>query len=86
MDALRAIDNGYFDLLITDVRLGSREPHGVALARMAHHKYPSLKILFLTGTMNIEQDEPNLPGVTLYKPVDLSILSKKVQDMLSRVG
>lgn len=83
MQALRAIDEGNFGVVIADVALYPNEPHGVALARMIRNKHPDIRILFVTGVLDIEQKESGIPGEILYKPVDLAVLSRKVQELLA---
>ena len=82
LNALRVIDKGGIDVLIADVALYPKEPHGVALARMIRSKHPNIRILFVTGVKDIEQLESAIPGEVLYKPVDLADLSRKVQQLL----
>ena len=83
MDALRVIDRGGIDVLITDVTLQAKEPHGIALARMIRTKHPYLPILFVTGITDVERLEGGIPGEVLYKPVELAELSRKVQELLA---
>jgi CheY-like chemotaxis protein len=82
LDALRTVDGGGIDVVITDVALYPKEPHGVALARMIRRKHPSIRILLVTGIQDIEQLESEIPGEVLYKPVELADLSCKVQELL----
>jgi two-component system, cell cycle sensor histidine kinase and response regulator CckA len=83
MDALRVIDEGDIDVVIADIALYPKEPHGVALARMIRRKQPNIRILFVTGIKDIEQLEAEIPGEVLYKPVELATLSRKVQELLA---
>jgi two-component system, cell cycle sensor histidine kinase and response regulator CckA len=83
MEALRVIDKGDVDVVIADILLYPKEPHGVALARMIHAKHPELPILFVTGVKDIEQHEVGMPGEVLYKPIELADLSRKVQELLA---
>lgn len=82
MAALQVIEQGGIDVVVLDIALYPNEPHGVALARMIQRKHPSIRILFVTAVKNIEQLEPAIPGEILYKPVELSALSRKVQELL----
>lgn len=77
MAALDAIDKGGIDLVVADVGLNPKEPHGVALARMIHNRHPRMHILFVTGMMDIGELESELPGELLFKPVELTVLSAK---------
>jgi CheY-like chemotaxis protein len=83
LEALRVVEKGGIDVVIADVALYPKEPHGVAMARMIHNKYPSIRILFVTGIKDIEELESGIPGDVLYKPVELADLSRKVQELLA---
>ena len=83
MAALNAIDKGGIDLVVADIGLSSKEPHGVALGRMIHNGHPTMRILFVTGMMDIEKLESSLPGEILFKPVELAVLSAKVDELLA---
>ena len=83
LEALRVVDEGGIDVVIADVALYPKEPHGVALARMIRRKHPATRILFVTGVMDIEQLETGIPGEVLYKPVELADLSRKVGELLA---
>jgi two-component system, cell cycle sensor histidine kinase and response regulator CckA len=84
LDALRVTDEGGIDVVITDVALYPKEPHGVALARMIRRKHPNIHILFVTGVKDIEELEVGIPGEVLYKPVELAELSRKVRELLPK--
>jgi CheY-like chemotaxis protein len=83
VEALRAIDGGDIDVVVADVALYPREPHGIALARMILTKYPKMPILFVTAVMDIEQIESGIPGEILYKPVELADLARKLGELLA---
>jgi CheY-like chemotaxis protein len=83
MDALRVMELGGIDVVIADVALYPKEPHGVALARMIRTKHPKVGILFVTGIKDLEQLEVSIPGEVLYKPLELADLSRKVEELLA---
>lgn len=83
MDALRTIDGGEVDLVIADIALYPKEPHGIVLARMIRSKHAKMRFLFVTGIKDIEQLEPGIPGEVLYKPFELADLSRKVRELLA---
>ena len=83
LDALRAVEQSNFDIVIADIALNPREPHGVAMARMIRSKHPGTRFLFVTGVTDIEELEAAIPGQILYKPVELSELSHKVVALLA---
>jgi two-component system, cell cycle sensor histidine kinase and response regulator CckA len=82
-EALRVIDQGGIDVVIADVTLYPKEPHGIALGRMIRMKNPNTRILFVTGVTDIEKLEPNMPGEVLFKPIELADLSRKVEELLA---
>jgi DNA-binding NtrC family response regulator len=68
--ALDALDEAErpIDVLLTDVKM---TVHGFALARMAQHRQPGIKVLYLTGFPELAKAETPLPGSTvLTKPID----------------
>ncbi len=83
MEALRKIDGGNIDIVVSDIGLYSNEPHGVALARMIRNKHPSVPILFITGITDIDRLESAIPGEVLHKPIELADLSRKVGELLA---
>jgi two-component system, cell cycle sensor histidine kinase and response regulator CckA len=86
MDALKVLDGSHngIDLVVADMALHPQEPHGFALARMIRHKNPSTRVLFVTGVLDIEKTEPGMKDESiLYKPFELSTLSRKVGEMLA---
>ena len=86
MDALKILDKGDgFDIVIADIALYPKEPTGFALARMIRFKNPNIRVLFVTGDLDILKKEPGMDGeVVLYKPIDLPELSGKVTEMLAQ--
>lgn len=85
MEALQVIDGGGgIDVAIVDIGLLPNEPHGVALGRMIRAKFSRMQILFVTGIVDIETHETELPGPIIFKPVELPDLHLKVQELLGR--
>jgi two-component system cell cycle response regulator CpdR len=84
MDALKLLDKGGgIDIVVVDIALHPKEPHGFALARMIRHKHPYMPVLFITGVLDILKVEPGIEGEPiLYKPVDLAELSRKIGEQL----
>jgi DNA-binding NtrC family response regulator len=71
-EALTALENQRFDILITRVRFPPGRPNGVALALMAGLKRPGIKVLFTVAPENIEYTEGL--GECLAAPIDSSEL------------
>jgi hypothetical protein len=60
------------DVLLTDVKM---TPHGFALARMAQHRRPGIKVIYLTGYPELADLDAPLPGSKLLrKPIDADAL------------
>jgi CheY-like chemotaxis protein len=83
IEALRAIDGGGIDVVVADVALYPKEPHGIALGRMIRNKHPKMPILFVTAVMDIEQLESGIPGEIFYKPIELADLARKLGELLA---
>jgi PAS domain S-box-containing protein len=81
-EALRQAGSDGFDLLVTDVVLPGQ--NGRELARQLTQKWPSLRVLFISGyTQNtIERDGVLEPGISFlqkpFLPVDLVAAARKV--------
>ena len=69
MEALGALETEYFDILITRVRFPIGQPNGVALARMARMKRPSIKLVFTVVPEYVEYTEEL--GETVTAPIDI---------------
>jgi CheY-like chemotaxis protein len=84
MACLKLLDAGaMFDLLITKVSMAP--PHGFALGRMAKHRNPGQKVLYLAGAESAlpesEYDAAN--GPILSEPIDGATLLAAVQQVLA---
>jgi CheY-like chemotaxis protein len=71
--ALAELDDGRFDLLLTDVQLPRGGPHGLSLANMVRHRH-GIPVIFITGHREVLEAERFLPGKVFYKPIDLDAL------------
>ena len=69
------------DLLITDIVMPQRV-NGLALARMARMRRPSLKVIYVTG-YDIPGVENEALGPVLRKPVDNENLLSEVRQVLA---
>jgi CheY-like chemotaxis protein len=69
MEALNALDTAPFDILVTQVRFPIARPNGVALARMARMRRPSIKVVLTAAVENVEY--PEGLGATLTAPIDI---------------
>jgi CheY-like chemotaxis protein len=72
------------DLLLTDIRLPPRSPHGISLAHMARTRRPNLPMLFVTAFAEYADEVPAELGGTLIKPVETDQLLSAVADAIGR--
>jgi CheY-like chemotaxis protein len=84
MDAFRKLEEMKVDLLIADVCLNDREPHGASLGRMLRNRNPDFPVLLVTAFPDLVEPEKPLPGPVFVKPVELSELAKAVEDSFKR--
>jgi|SRR6185295_14281726 len=84
MAALKKLDTESVDIVVTDIRLGKGEPHGLALARMIKNKSPNLPVILVTAYPDLVKTESDLPGQIFFKPVELSTLRNAVESALQK--
>jgi hypothetical protein len=74
----RFVGSQAIDIVVTDIKLGPGEPHGLALARMIRHKNPKMPV-------NPEPIEgESLPGPLLKKPFDFAELGRAIKERSPR--
>jgi DNA-binding response OmpR family regulator len=83
MAALDVFETRAIDVVVTDVKLGAGEPHGLALARMIRHKNPKMPIILMTIDPQLVEEE-FLPGPLLKKPFDFAELGREIKERLPR--
>ena len=81
IEALSALETEYFDILVTRVRFPIGRPNGVALARMARMRRPSIKVVFTAAAENAEYTEGL--GETVTAPIDIPELVATVASAAS---
>jgi DNA-binding response OmpR family regulator len=85
LDSLAAIDklgsSEHFDLVITRARLPEGTPNGAALARMARHKQPGIKVQFVSYP-DVREHIEDL-GEILERPLTPGSLIAAVEEVLS---
>ena len=77
-EAAGDIDKGGGALLVVDLQLPPRTPHGLAVARMARQHRPGLPIIFVTGFHELAGLTDAEIGPVLLKPVELDLLVSTV--------
>jgi two-component SAPR family response regulator len=79
LDALEAAEKA--EVLVTRVNFGPGKPHGVALARMARSKRPSIQVLFIG--MPDEADHTDGLGAFLPAPGAVPEVVRAVERLLT---
>jgi two-component system, cell cycle sensor histidine kinase and response regulator CckA len=72
------------DLIITDVIMPGI--NGILLANRLHHKFPELKVLYMSGysdhvTLQRDIIEPGLPFI--QKPFNINLLAETIRQLLA---
>ncbi len=86
-EALDALQNKEFDLLLTDIVMPGID--GIELAQKATDKYPNIKVMFITGFAAIAMEKYNKQNSDteqmqmLSKPFHLNDLVDQVEEILS---
>jgi CheY-like chemotaxis protein len=81
MAALKTLDtDARIDLLLTDIVLPARQPHGLALARMARQKRPGLPVIFMTGYDELGNDVDG--DKILLKPLEPETVLDEIKTSL----
>jgi len=82
-DAIDALDQGPYDLLLTDIVMPGAD--GIEVARVAAARQPGLRIMFITGfaavALTAAQATPD--AKVLSKPVHLRDLVNEVERMVA---
>jgi len=81
MEALDALETAPFGILIIRVRFPIEQPNGVAVARMARMKRPSIKLVFTVMPEYVEYAEEL--GEIVTAPVDIPELVATVGKIAS---
>lgn len=81
--AVEALDDGPFDLLLTDIVMPGAD--GIEVARLASQRQPGLKIMFITGfaavALNAQKAAPE--AKVLEKPVHLREIVTEVERLIA---
>lgn len=84
-EALRILESSQpVRLLFTDIRMPGRMD-GIALARLAHARYPQLKLIITSG----QQPEGHIREIAdalIFKPYDLRRVVEQVESLLAKSG
>ncbi len=77
MKALRLLESVPFDVVITDAVMP--EMTGFELCRAVREKYPHIRIIGMTGHVNVNDFEKSGAHACFYKPVPFHELLKAIQ-------
>ena len=83
-DAIDALDQGPWDLLLTDIVMPGAD--GIEVARVAASRQPGIRIMFITGFAAVAlsaQDRAPAGAKVLSKPVHLRDLVSEVEKMMA---
>jgi CheY-like chemotaxis protein len=86
IEALDLLDAGAeFDLVVIDILMPEKTPHGLSLGRMLRHRNPGQRLIYLSGALDLIPDD-ELKGAkapVLAKPVRIAELIDTVQRVLA---
>lgn len=83
-EAVEALDDGPFDLLLTDIVMPGMD--GIEVARLAAEREPKLRIMFITGFAAVALaagDRAPAGAKVLAKPVHLREIVSEVERMMA---
>jgi two-component system cell cycle response regulator CpdR len=82
--AVEALDDGHYDLLLTDIVMPGID--GIEVARIAASRQPGLRIMFITGFAAVAlsaRDQAPAGAKVLSKPVHLREIVAEVERMVA---
>ena len=79
MPAPDVFDNHDIDVVVTDVKLQAREPHGSALARMIRNRRPEVPIILMSAHPELLGKEPSSPSAARCKPLEIAELCRAIR-------
>lgn len=81
--AIEALDQGPYDLILTDIVMPGAD--GIAVAKAAGERQPNVRVMFITGfaavALSAQESSPN--AKVLSKPVHLREIVQEVEKMLA---
>ena len=79
MPTIDGFDSNAIDVVITDIKLPSGGPHGLALERMIKNKRPRVPIILMTAHPELLGNEVALPRAALCKPLEIAELCRAIK-------
>jgi CheY-like chemotaxis protein len=83
MQALKFLAQNKVDLILTDVKLKEGEPYGTSLARVVNYS-DTIPVILITGYPGLIEDQTDLPGPVLHKPIDFPALEREIKSSLAK--
>jgi CheY-like chemotaxis protein len=84
-DAIRLLDrHPEIEVLLTDIRMGSRSMDGARLAHHVRDRWPPIKIIVLSGEFNLELSELPVDSLFLSKPYGPEALLAAMAQMINQ--
>ena len=85
-EAEKLVESSEYQVIIQDLRLGTtRDPDGLSVIKLAHHRHPETRIIVLTAYGSTEmEDEARRCGADAFlrKPKPLSQVAQVVQGLI----
>ncbi|MFH1862566.1 MAG: response regulator [bacterium] len=85
-EAIKRLGEKEFDIAVLDYMLPGMS--GVSVVRAIHEQFPRVKILLVTGHLQIHEDQKENPDIenidVLIKPIGLDVLISKLQEIVQR--
>jgi CheY-like chemotaxis protein len=81
--ALALLDSKRIDLILADIFMHKGQLSGLALARMARAKHRDIKLIFMTGSDDLQLYRQLVPGRLFHKPLDLKRLAAEIATQLA---
>jgi two-component system response regulator GlrR len=81
-EAAKAMETNRFDVIVTDIKFGRKEPDGLELARAIRRDHPSLPVICVTAYPELVKARlSDMP--VFYKPVELAALRQAIDERLA---
>ena len=84
VNALQAMKDNRFDIVVTDIRFQGAEPDGLQLAAKINAEAPTLPVICVTAYPELVKGSPVPSGTKVFsKPVELPVLRQAIQFTLA---
>jgi CheY-like chemotaxis protein len=83
MAALALLESKPIDLILADMFMHKGQLSGLALGRMARTKRRHIKLIFMTGSDDLQLYRQVVPGRLFHKPLDLKRVAAEIATQLA---